>query len=140
IVVGTNGRQGIGKFLLGSAAEEIVRRANCPVLTVGPECPAAPQGEAAFRKVLYATDFGDSAPAAAAYAVALAQEHQAHLTLLHVITQPKAGDLVRPYDLEAAALERLRGFVRPDAELWCEPKAIVAHGDPAERILTIAES
>ena len=139
IVVGTNGRQGIGKFILGSVAEEILRRATCPVLTVGPHCPAASKGAATFKKILYATDFGESSPAAAAYAVALAQEHEAHLTLLHVIASPRAGELVRPPELEAAALERLRTFVSDDAQLWCEPRAIVAHGDPAEEILATAE-
>ena len=36
IVLGTRGRTGVGKLLLGSHAEEIFRRATCPVLTVGP--------------------------------------------------------------------------------------------------------
>jgi nucleotide-binding universal stress UspA family protein len=139
IVVGTNGRRGIGKFILGSVAEEILRRAACPVLTVGPHSLSEPQREAKFRKIVYATDFGDSSATAAAYAVALAQEHQAHLTLLHVIEQPKAGKLVRPHELEAAAMERLRAFVAGEAELWCEPKTVVAHGVPAEKILEVSE-
>src|SRR5215468_11042057 len=42
IVVGTSGRRGIGKFVLGSAAEEILRRARCPVLTVGPHTKTEP--------------------------------------------------------------------------------------------------
>jgi nucleotide-binding universal stress UspA family protein len=139
IVVGTSGRRGIGKFVLGSVAEEILRRAQCPVLTVGPHSPSGPPREAKFRKIVYATDFGDGAPAAAAYAVALAQEHQAHLTLLHVIEHPKVGELVRPQELEEAALDRLRALATGEAELWCEPKAMVRHGVPAEQILEVAE-
>lgn len=139
IVVGTNGRRGIGKFILGSVAEEILRRAECPVLTVGPHSPAEAPHNGKFRKILYATDFGGGSPAAAAYAVALAEEHQAHLTLLHVIEHSKSGELVRPHELEAAALDRLRTFVSKDAELWCEPKAIVREGVPAEKILEVAE-
>jgi nucleotide-binding universal stress UspA family protein len=69
----------------------------------------------------------------------LAEEHQAHLTLLHVIEHPKSGELVRPHELEAAALDRLRAFVSRDAELWCEPRAIVREGVPAEKILEVAE-
>jgi nucleotide-binding universal stress UspA family protein len=139
IVVGTSGRRGIGKFILGSVAEEILRRATCPVLTVGPHSSADPPREAKFRKIVYATDFGDGSRVAAAYAVALAQEHQAHLTLLHVIEHPKAGELVRPHELEAAALDRLHALVAGDAELWCEPRAIVRQGAPAEKILEVAE-
>ena len=139
LVLGTNGRRGIGKFILGSVAEEILRRAKCPVLTVGPHSPSEPPREAKFRKILYATDFGDASPGAAAYAVALAEEHQAHLTLLHVVAHPKAGELVRPQELEAAAIDRLRALVAEEAELWCEPKAMVRHGVPAEKILEVAD-
>lgn len=139
IVVGTSGRGGIGKFILGSVAEEILRRAKCPVLTVGPHSLTEPPREAKFKKIVYATNFGEGSPAAAAYAVALAQEYQAQLTLLHVIEHPKTGELVRPHELEAAALDRLRGLIPPDAELWCEPRTIVLEGAPADRILQTAE-
>jgi nucleotide-binding universal stress UspA family protein len=139
IVVGTSGRRGIGKFILGSVAEEILRRAKCPVLTVGPHSLANPPRDAKFGKIVYATDFGDGSRVGAAYAVALAQEHQAHLTLLHVIEHPKTGELVRPHELEAAAVDRLRALVAGDAELWCEPRAIVRQGAPAEKILDEAE-
>jgi len=96
IVVGTSGRRGIGKFVLGSVAEEILRRAKCPVLTVGPYYEMEPLGEAKFSKIVYATNFGEASPAAAAYAVAFAEEYQAHLTLLHVIEHPKVGELPSP--------------------------------------------
>jgi nucleotide-binding universal stress UspA family protein len=36
IVIGTHGRSGLGHLVLGSVAEKVVQRANCPVLTVGP--------------------------------------------------------------------------------------------------------
>ena len=139
IVVGTSGRRGIGKFILGSVAEEILRRAKCPVLSVGPHSPTEPPREAKFKKIVFATNFGEGSPAVATYAIALAQEYQAHLTLLHVLEHPKTGDLVRPHELEAAALDRLRRLVAHDTELWCEPKAIVLEGTPAERILETAE-
>jgi universal stress protein A len=34
IVMGTHGRTGLGRLLMGSVAEQVVRRASCPVLTV----------------------------------------------------------------------------------------------------------
>ena len=139
IVVGTSGRRGIGKFVLGSVAEEILRRARCPVLTVGPHTETKPLEEAKFKKILYVTNFGEASVSAVAYAVEFAQEYQAHLTLLHVIEHPKVGELVRPHELEAAAIDHLRGLVPAYAELWCEPKALVLHGSPAEKILEAAE-
>jgi hypothetical protein len=42
--MGTHGRTGLGRLLLGSVAEQVVRKAHCPVLTVKPtshEEPAA---------------------------------------------------------------------------------------------------
>jgi nucleotide-binding universal stress UspA family protein len=36
IVMGTHGRGAIGHLLLGSVAEKVIRKAECPVLTVGP--------------------------------------------------------------------------------------------------------
>lgn len=140
IVLGTNGRRGIGKFILGSVAEEFLRRAECPVLTVGPHAPADRPRDTQFHKILFATDFGDASPFAFDYAAAIAQEHGARLTLLHVINAPKPGDLVRPHELEAAALHRLRSFTQEEAEFCHEPKAIVLHGVPSEKILETAEN
>jgi nucleotide-binding universal stress UspA family protein len=139
IVVGTSGRDGIGRFLLGSIAEQIIRQAKCPVLAVGPHAQFGASREASFKKIVFATDFGEGSRVAAGYAVALAQEHQAHLTLLHVIEHPKAGDLVHPRELEEAAVLSLLGLVPHEAELWCEPKTVVRHGMPAEKILEVAE-
>lgn len=34
IVVGTQGKSGIERFLLGSVADEVIRTADCPVLTI----------------------------------------------------------------------------------------------------------
>jgi nucleotide-binding universal stress UspA family protein len=55
LVMGTVGRTGITKFLLGSIAEEAMRESRCPVLTVGPQSHRAEDIE--FRQILYATDF-----------------------------------------------------------------------------------
>lgn len=138
IIVGTRGRSGIRKFLLGSVAEEVVRNATCPVLTVGPYSPSAPKAGGEINKILFATDFSPESSAAVPYAISLAQEFQAHLTLLHVITKPKTGDLVHPSELAASSLHLLRKLVPWEAELWCAPEYIVEQGAAAERILEVA--
>jgi len=139
IVLGTNGRRGIGKFLLGSVAEEVLRRAACPVLTVGPHVSTCHRNAAIFRKILYATDLAEGTPTAVAFALGFAHEHEARLVLLHVIEHPKVGDLVRPHELEAAALHRLDALTAGEPGLFLAPKTIVAHGAPAEKILEVAE-
>lgn len=138
IVVGTHGRSGVGKLLLGSAAEEILRQAPCPVLTVGPGLAAEPQPSGEFRRILFATAFRSESTSAASYAISFAQEYQARLTLLHVLTEPEAGDLVQPSDVEASSRERLRHLLPPESELWCAPDYVVKIGAVAETILSVA--
>jgi len=83
VVMGTHGRSGIGRLLMGSVAEEVVRTAPCPVLTV-PQRAAA----ATVTRVLAPVDFSDPARRALAYARALADLHGAALDVLHVAADP----------------------------------------------------
>ena len=115
IVLGTRGRTGVGKLMLGSGAEEILRTAECPVLTVGPQAPGIPAKYGEFTRILYATSFGCENPAAAAYAISLAQEFQAELTLLHVLPEPQVGDFVVPQDLLEASKRRLAHLMPPNS-------------------------
>jgi nucleotide-binding universal stress UspA family protein len=140
LVIGTHGRSGIGKLLLGSAAEEIFREALCPVLTVGPQVLAQPNREGDFTSILYAASFRAESAAAAPYAISLAQEYQATLTLLHVLENPKAGDLVVPQDLMEASKTRLASLLPPEAGLWCQPDYVVERGEVAEKILDVAKN
>src|SRR5271155_5727267 len=79
VVLGTHGRTGVEKFLLGSVAEEIFRLSPVPVLTIGPNVRSSVHNGARFHRVLFATDFTPESVAAAPYAVSLAQENQARL-------------------------------------------------------------
>src|SRR5208282_380275 len=135
---GTRGRSGAAKFLLGSRAEEIFREARCAVLTIGPHSHTKPPRGAEFREILFATDFSP-ASCAVAYAISLAQEFQARLTLLHVIAEDKAGDLVHAGELAGPAVRLLRKFVPAEAELWCKPHFVVELGPIAEKVLEVAQ-
>lgn len=57
VVLGTHGRTGIRKLAIGSIAEEIFRRARCPVLSVGPHVSHKLDRGAEFHHILFATDF-----------------------------------------------------------------------------------
>jgi nucleotide-binding universal stress UspA family protein len=139
IVLGTRGRSGIQKLILGSAAEEIFRKAPCAVLTVGPRSSAVLANGGRISEIVYATDFSAESVTAAAHAMSLAQEFQAHLTLLHVIADEAPGDLVHPAELVESSTRLLRKLVPPDAELWCEPRFVVMQGPAAEMILQVAK-
>jgi len=84
IVVGTHGRRGLAKLLLGSVAEEVFRLAPCPVLTVGPKILPIRSRDVELSHILYPVEFAPDPSAAAAYAVSLAEEYHARLTFMKV--------------------------------------------------------
>jgi nucleotide-binding universal stress UspA family protein len=139
IVIGTRGRKRLGKFLLGSVAETILRRTRCPVLTVGPHVTLEAGRAVATNRIIYATSLSPNSQTSAAYAISLAEENQAHLDLLHVIETQKVKELMHPSELMSASLNRLRQIVTPEDALWCEPEFLIEQGDPAEQILSVAK-
>ena len=86
LVIGTHGRRGLRRFLLGSVAEELVRLAPVPVLTVPYRC--ATWAGTDFT-VLAPVDFSTYSLEALSWARRLAAHYGARLDLLHVV--PEAG-------------------------------------------------
>ena len=83
LIVGTRGRSGISKLLLGSVAEEIFHCVCCPVLTIGPwSRPAARQLK--LNRVLFATDLSAESFSAISYVLTAAKTWQADIDVLHV--------------------------------------------------------
>ncbi len=136
IVVATQGRAGLRKALVGSVADQILRMAPCPVLTVGPHLTRPTPREVEFRKIVYGASLRDGSLGAAAYAVSLAQEYQAHLTLVHV--EPDEGTPEDRMALKQVVGSRLRELVPQEAEAWCEPEFDVRYGEVADNILRAA--
>ena len=149
VVVGTHGRTGLGKLLLGSVAESILRHTPCPVLTVGPnvsgraKLPAfqnqgtelAP-AELEIRQILFATNFTSSAVRAAQEAAWLAQEFHSRLTLMHVL-ENYTGLGSAPEPIEEN-LQKLRELVPKKSESQYLPETLLEYGRAAERILNAA--
>ena len=140
IVLGTHGRTGAGKLLLGSIAEDIFRRSEIPVLTVGPAAHNGVHGAANFHNILFATDFTPHSLAAAPYAISLAQENDARLTMLHIIgeAETRGGEAVERASIDRT-LDKLAHLVPTDAQSWCKPEALLGFGKAAERILETAK-
>jgi nucleotide-binding universal stress UspA family protein len=90
IVIGTHGHVGMEKMVMGSVAESVFRYAKRPVLTVGPCVLATQSFTSARRTILFPTDFSTASVAALPYAISIANEHGAELTLLNVVE--KTGD------------------------------------------------
>ncbi|MGO9642125.1 MAG: universal stress protein [Candidatus Acidiferrales bacterium] len=136
IVLGTHGRTGTMKLLLGSVAEEIFRKSKAPVLTIGPHVRSGSHRGGQFRRILFATDFSAESLVALPYAISFSRENQARLALLHV--QPAICDRpakVGPKESVASILGELHDLVPRDAELWCHPEVMVEYGVPGERIV-----
>ncbi len=135
VVVGTSSRGGLGKMLLGSIAEEIIREAPCPVLTVGPHVMV--EASAGVQSIVCAIDFSPGSLRAAEFAVSLAHEYQVHLTLVHVVE----GILREPPHLAMQLTEkRLREMIPAEPELLYDPEVMVEIGPVADRILRVANA
>jgi nucleotide-binding universal stress UspA family protein len=87
IVVGTHGRGGRRKLVLGSVAEEVFRMAPCPVLTVGPKTSETRPTDVHLGHILYPLEFVPDTSHAAAYAVSLAEDYHTRLTFMKVFEQ-----------------------------------------------------
>ncbi len=152
VVIGTHGRRGVGKLLLGSVAEQIFRRADCPVLTVGPgSCQESPvESTRAARAFLFATDFGDASLHALPYAVSSANHFGAKLVLIHVsplVVPPKnvhrctASEVVEAREnARLDNLRRLQELVSQSAEMAFKPELVAEFGTASEKILQAAET
>ncbi len=148
IVISTGGRKGLEKLLLGSVAEEVFRNAECPVLTVGPHATRW-EGDGNLRHIMYATDFGPESVHGLPYAISLAEENRARLTLLHVAPepgvalpepQPGALPVLDREQVEAFTEKQLRDLIPEANQLWHAPEYKVEFGSPAETIVKTAET
>jgi nucleotide-binding universal stress UspA family protein len=147
LVMGTHGRGGFERLVLGSVAEKVLRKASCPVLTVPAPRPDATAPLAPFARILCPVDFSPSSMKALDYALSLAQEAKATLTVLHVVEWSPDEEVRehRHFDvpeyrryLEEEARSMLRQAIPEEARLWCAPREIVVPGKPREEILRAA--
>jgi nucleotide-binding universal stress UspA family protein len=141
IVMGTHGRHGFDRLAMGSVTEKILRKARCPVLVVrNPAHDFVSPGDAAetvrLQRILFCTDFSDHSSRALSYALSLAMEYNAELTMLHVLE-----DLPDSQDLQSTVAEftrQLEEAVPEDARNWCKIRSAVRIGKPYQQILQIA--
>ncbi len=147
IVLGTHGRTGLGKLLLGSVAEDILRHATCPVLTVGPKVDGhaklpqlsdehlAPL-ELELRQIVFATNFSKNAEIESRQAVSLAQEFRSRLALVHVIEDyTQLGNQPAPIE---EGIQKIKALLPPDAALQYPPETLLEFGSAPERVLKVA--
>jgi nucleotide-binding universal stress UspA family protein len=135
LVLGTRGRTGIRKLILGSVAETIFREASCPVLTVGPGVTTR-EPEGPPQRILAATGFAPHSIFAVKYATALAQHLSASLAVINVATGNDFSGTKEAVRNEHLA--RLRDVIPPGHSLASKASLFVEFGSVPERILGIA--
>jgi nucleotide-binding universal stress UspA family protein len=130
IIMGTHGRHGWRRALLGSVTERVLRDTDRPVLTVAP--PRMGSGEPAIRRILCPVNFSEIARDALEQACYLAKAFDAELTVMHVAENEGASDL-------KLVEERFSQWVTPEMRTISKYREIVVHGDAAARVLEVAE-
>jgi len=140
VVLGTHGRTGLRKVLMGSAAERVLRHSPVPVITVGPAVHDGRTHDGKFQKLLLATDFAEGSAETANYAISFAERNRSNLTLVHVCKTNKRGTREKTKELSIAeALYQLQEMVPGRDAIQIRPDALVECGDPGDRILEVAK-
>jgi nucleotide-binding universal stress UspA family protein len=147
VVVGTHGRSGFQRFLLGSVTEKLLRTIAVPLLIVPP--PVKKPTTVTYEAILCPVDFSDASMRALDYALSLAQESGARIIVLHVlegvldeldpqqIRNVSVLEYLRSSEQEAS--ERLRAAVPDDARVWAHPVERIVRGRAAREILGAAD-
>lgn len=136
IVMGTHGRRGLDRFLMGSTTEHVLRKSRCPVLAVHEPTrnfvsPESADEPVHLRKITCCVDFSEHSPRALEYALSLGMQYQAEVTLLHVFEDTKDSA-----EHKARALEGIEQLVPDDARKWSESIVpVVRSGEPYQEII-----
>ena len=143
IVMGTHGRRGYDRLMLGSVTDRVMRRATCPVLAVSRpqiELVAADEGREKVHRltrVLFCTDFSENSERALDYAISATAEYAAELTLLHVLDHVPSG--TEGEEAIAAGTARLEKLIPSEERKRLKIKTAVRTGKPYSQIIQLAE-
>jgi len=148
VVTGSHGRSGVQRVLLGSVVEALLHRSSRPVLAIPSHLDPVHADDITFARIVCAVDFAAPSLAAMTYALSLAEEANARLTLLHVIEKP--AELTHPpqppdfnvdrirAEAEAASLTKLRALIPEHARAYCTIDSEVLEGGVARQVLRMA--
>ena len=142
IVMGTHGRSGFSKLLMGSTAEKVLRHASCNVLTV--KAGAAVPENGAFRRLLVPVDFSPWAGRGLDGARALREDADATIYLVHVVEPVPpmyyAGDVSSRFELDPDLRERIERNLRTWAGDLPDSKLVITEGSAALEVARLAEA
>jgi nucleotide-binding universal stress UspA family protein len=134
IVMGTHSPGPIGKLLVGSVAEAVLRTAKVPVFIVGPEVVDGSFRNFATRTILCAASLHEASGPVVTFAADLAHEHNARLILQHVIRPQDRSELLATHTLDEIETN-LMHLVPQKLRNKIAVQTIVVPGDPTEELL-----
>jgi len=134
IVMGTHSPGPIGKLLVGSVAEAVLRSAALPVCIVGPEVVDGSYRNFATRTILCAASLNESTSPVAAFAAEMAHQHHARLILQHVIRPQDRAEFLAGRSLDEVESQMI-ALVPEKLQDQIEIQTVVVPGDPTEELL-----
>ena len=134
IVMGTHSPGPIGKLLVGSVAEAVLRTAKAPVYIVGPEVVDGSYRNFATRTILCAASLQEASSVVAGFAAELAAQHDARLILQHVIRPQERAEFLAGRSLDEVEADLL-ALVPAKLQGKIAIQTIVVPGDPTEELL-----
>jgi nucleotide-binding universal stress UspA family protein len=134
VVMGTHSPGPIGKLLVGSVAEAVLRTAKVPVCIVGPDTVDGTYRNFATRTILCAVSLQEASQVVASFAAELALEHNARLVLQHVIRPQERSEVLAGRTLDEVE-DELRSLIPQGVVGRIAVQTIVVPGDPTEELL-----
>ena len=134
IVMGTHSPGPIGKLLVGSVAEAVLRTAKVPVCVVGPNVPAVALEGPRIQTVLCACSLKESTSVVSNFAAHVAMEHSSRLVLQHIIQPQERTEVLAGHTIDDIEDELLR-LIPADIQEKIDVQVVVVPGDPAEELL-----
>jgi len=134
VVMGTHSPGSIGKLLVGSVAEAVLRKARVPVYIVGPSAASGEYRNFAVRTILCAVSLQEASHAVVEFAANLASQHHARLVLQHVIQSAYWPEMMTERSTTQIEAE-LQALVPEELAGKLEVQPIVVPGEPAEELL-----
>jgi len=134
IVMGTHSPGPIGKLLVGSVAEAVLRTAKTPVFIVGPDVVDGSYRNFATRTILCAVRLQEASNVVAGFAAELAAEHNARLILQHVIRPQERAEILAGRSLDDIEKDLMK-LIPAKLQGKIAIQTIVVPGDPTEELL-----
>lgn len=150
VITATHGRSGLKRLLLGSVTERLMQTLHCPLLVVrSPDytVPARDTGGIRLNRILVGCDFSLYSNLALQHALNLAQQFQAEIHLVHVISPPVYREMAKPsaerseteyQDLRSRLSKNLSALIPDEAKHWCTFHTALLAGHPHEELTKYA--